>query len=86
MQIRPIKSDRDYEAALKRIELLMGSDEEAAIDELEVLSTLVEVHEQEFYPISEPDPVEAIRFRMEQAGLTAHDLGYSEDSVESDNP
>src|SRR5260370_39806213 len=74
MQIRPIKSELDYEAALKRIESLMGSDEEAAINELEVLSTLVDVYEQEFYPISSPDPIEAVRFRMEQAGLTAHDL------------
>jgi HTH-type transcriptional regulator / antitoxin HigA len=49
MQIRPIKSEQDYEAALKRIESLKGSDEEAAINELEVLSTLVDVYEQEFY-------------------------------------
>jgi HTH-type transcriptional regulator / antitoxin HigA len=74
MQIHPIKSEQNYEAALMRIESLKGSDEEAAINELEVLSTLVDVYEQEFYPISSPDPIEAVRFRMEQAGLTAHDL------------
>lgn len=74
MQIRPIKSEEDYETALKRIELLMGTDEEADIDELEVLSTLVDVYEQEFHPISPPDPIEAVRFRMEQGGLTARDL------------
>src|ERR1035437_10256303 len=74
MQIRPIKSEEDYETALKRIESLMGSEGEADITELEVLSTLVDVYEQEHHPISPPDPIEAVRFRMEQASLTARDL------------
>src|SRR5262245_10039824 len=74
MQIRPIKSEQDYEATLKRIESLMGSNKEADLNELEVLATLVDVYEQEFHPIEAPDPIEAIRFRMEQAGLTSHDL------------
>jgi HTH-type transcriptional regulator/antitoxin HigA len=74
MEIRPLKSEQDYEAAHNRIEALMGSDTEAEISELEVLSTLVDVYEREHHPISAPDPIEAVRFRMEQAGLTARDL------------
>jgi HTH-type transcriptional regulator/antitoxin HigA len=74
MQIRPIKSEQDYEAALKQIELLMGSNDPADVNDLEVLTTLIEDYEDKVYPVSPPDPVEAIRFRMEQAGLTTHDL------------
>lgn len=75
MEIRPIKTEADYEATLKEIEGLMsaaaGSPEG---DRLDVLVTLVEAYEREHYPIDFPDPVEAIKFRMEQQGLTVEDL------------
>jgi HTH-type transcriptional regulator/antitoxin HigA len=74
MQIRPIKSEQDYESALKQIESLMGSDKQTDINDLEVLTTLVDDYEERVHPISPPDPIEAIRFRMEQAGLTPRDL------------
>ncbi|WP_404790419.1 ImmA/IrrE family metallo-endopeptidase [Altericista sp. CCNU0014] len=73
--IRPIRTRADYEAALLRIDSLM--DAEAGTpeaDELEVLATLVELYEKKHFPIGWPDPIEAIRFRMEQAGLSARDL------------
>lgn len=73
--IKPIRSDEDYQVALKRIESLMDVEEGTPeSDELEVLSTLVELYEEQHFPIAWPDPIEAIRFRMEQAGLSARDL------------
>ena len=75
MEIRPIRDEKDYEAAVAEVERLMGQElDEAGEDRLEVLATLVEVYEQERDPIGPPDPVEAIRFRMEQAGKTQTDL------------
>jgi HTH-type transcriptional regulator / antitoxin HigA len=75
MDIRPIKTRRDYEKALRRIAALMsakaGTDEG---DELDVLATLVEVYEQKHFPVQAADPVEAILFRMEQQGLERKDL------------
>ncbi len=75
MEIRPIKTEADYEATLKEIESLMavaaGSPEG---DRLDVLVTLVEAYERDHYPMDFPDPVEAIKFRMEQQGLTVEDL------------
>jgi HTH-type transcriptional regulator / antitoxin HigA len=75
MDIRPIRTKRDYERALRRIEALMdaapGSDEG---DELEVLATLVDVYEEKHFPVSAADPVEAILFRMDQQGLERKDL------------
>lgn len=75
MDIRPIKTEADYEATLKEIEGLMsavaGSPEG---DRLQVLVTLVEAYERDHYPMGFPDPVEAIKFRMEQQGLTVEDL------------
>lgn len=75
MEIRPIKTEADYEATLKEIEGLMsavpGSPEG---DRLDVLVTLVEAYERRHYPIDFPDPVEAIKFRMEQQGLSVDDL------------
>ena len=74
-RIRPIKTQEDYENALKRIEQLMdaklGTPEG---DELEVLSTLVDLYEEEHFPVDLPSPVDAIRFRMEQEGLSNRDL------------
>jgi len=69
MQIKPIKSNADHEAALRRIETLWGASSGTAEgDELDVLATLVEAFEREHYPIDLPDPIEAIRFRLEQEG------------------
>ena len=69
MEIRPIRSTGDYDAALQRIESLWGAvPGTEAEDELEVLATLVEAYEREHYPIDLPDPIEAIRFRLEQEG------------------
>jgi HTH-type transcriptional regulator/antitoxin HigA len=75
MTIVPIKSKRDYERALRRIEQLMDAKANTkAGDELDVLTTLVEVYEAKHYAICPPDPIEAIRFRMDQLGLTRKDL------------
>lgn len=69
MEIRPIRNDADYEAALRRIEELWGAPRESSEgDELDVLATLTEAYERERYPIDQPDPIEAIKFRLEQTG------------------
>ena len=69
MEIRPIRTESDYAAALARVEKLWGSDPATeAGDELDVLATLVEAYEREHYPIDLPDAIEAIRFRLEQEG------------------
>jgi len=75
MNIRPIRSARDHRAALKDIESLMGARRNTPDGErLDVLVTLVEAFERQKFPLDLPDPVEAIRFRMDQNGLTAKDL------------
>ncbi|GAA4325091.1 DNA-binding protein [Pigmentiphaga soli] len=77
MEIRPIYTEADYRAALKEISRLMESDPALGTpdgDRLDVLATLVQAYEAKHYPIDLPDPVEAIKFRMEQAGLTPKDL------------
>ena len=75
MEIRPIKTEADYEAALKEIEDLMTAESGSAEgDRLDVLVTLVEAYERAHYPMDFPDPIEAIKFRMEQQGLTVDDL------------
>ena len=73
MKPKVIKTARDHQAALALIETLMdkASPDEA---ELELWSLLVEKYEEEHFPIAAPDPIEAIRFRMEQAGLAPVDL------------
>jgi HTH-type transcriptional regulator/antitoxin HigA len=69
MQIRPIKTDADHTAALREIERLWGSPEQTAEgDRLEVLTTLAEAYEQSRFPMDAPDPIEAIKFRLEQQG------------------
>src|SRR5271168_1479273 len=69
MEIKPIRSEAGHEAALRRIEALWGAPAgTAAGDELEVLTTLVEAYEREEFPVDLPDPIEAIRFRLEQEG------------------
>jgi len=69
MEIKPIRNDADYEAALHRIEELWGAPPESSEgDELDVLITLTEAYERERYPMDQPDPIEAIKFRLEQTG------------------
>jgi HTH-type transcriptional regulator/antitoxin HigA len=75
MEIRPIKTDADYERALADIEQLWGAAENTPEgDRLDILLTLVEAYEKDHYPIDPPDPVEAIKFRMEQMELSRKDL------------
>lgn len=75
MLVKPIKSERDYRRALKAIDRLMDARPGTiAGDELDVLATLVEAWEESRHPIEAPDPVEAIRFAMEQRGLSRRDL------------
>ena len=63
---KPIKSNEDYQSVLLRIESLMDAEEGTPeLDELEVLATLVELYEDQHFPIDLPDPIEAMRFRME---------------------
>jgi HTH-type transcriptional regulator/antitoxin HigA len=75
MTIRPIRNISDHESALKRIEALMSSRQDTTEGvELDVLATLVDAYEKEHFPIDAPDPIEAIKFRMEQLGLERKDL------------
>lgn len=69
MAIKPIRSEADYERALRRVEALWDSRQGShASDELDVLATLIEAYEREHYPIDLPNPIEAIKFRLEQSG------------------
>lgn len=75
--IKLIKNDQDQAEALARLSSLMDKNlvlESEEADELEVLALLIERYEQEKYPIDKPDPIEAIKFRMEQLGLLKKDL------------
>jgi HTH-type transcriptional regulator/antitoxin HigA len=75
MEIKPIKTKADYRAALKEIETLMTAEHDTPRGErLDVLVTLVEAYENKHYRLDLPDPVEAIKFRMEQKGMTPKDL------------
>jgi len=75
MDIKPIRTKADYRAALKEIEGLMNAQADTPQGErLDVLATLVEAYERKHFPMDLPDPVEAIRFRMEQSGLSPKDL------------
>ncbi|AVG24165.1 HigA antitoxin [Pontimonas salivibrio] len=77
MFIHPIRNETDLHAALETIEALMDANPAPGTPEseqLDVLATLVEAYEAKHHPISPPDPVEAIRFRMEQSGLAVSDL------------
>ncbi len=75
MNIKPIRTKKDYEQALARLEVIFyskkGTDKG---DELEILGMLIENYENEKFPIGFPDPVEAIKFRMEQLGYNQTDL------------
>ena len=73
--VKPIRSEADYEAALAEIEVLWGAKSGTPNgDRLDVLATLVDAWESVHYPFGSPDPIEAIKFRMEQQGLTRKDL------------
>lgn len=75
MDIRPIKTEQDYDAAIHRIEELWGAKKDTPNgDELDLLVTLVESYEMKHYPIIPPDPADAIKFRMEQMGMTQADM------------
>jgi HTH-type transcriptional regulator/antitoxin HigA len=75
MDIKPIRSEEDYRATLREIESLMSAVAGSAEGErLDVLATLVEAYERQHFPLELPDPVEAIKFVMEQRGLTVKDL------------
>ena len=75
MNLKPIRTRKDYQQALDRLEVIFdakkGTDEG---DELEILGILIEQYENEHFPIELPDPIEAIKFRMEQMGYTQTDL------------
>ena len=75
MDIRPIKTDADYRAALNDIEnLMMAEPDTIEGEKLDILVTLVEAYESKHFPMDLPDPVEAIKFEMERKGLTVKDL------------
>jgi HTH-type transcriptional regulator/antitoxin HigA len=75
MEIKPIKEEVDYERALHRVEQLWASPKGSPEgDELDVLVTLIEAYEKQHYPIDLPDPIEAIKFRLEQQGKDLRSL------------
>jgi HTH-type transcriptional regulator/antitoxin HigA len=74
-EIHPIRSEADYEAALSEVERLWGAcSGTPGGNRLDILATLIDAYESEHHPIDPPDPIEAIKFRMEQQGLTRKDL------------
>jgi HTH-type transcriptional regulator/antitoxin HigA len=74
-EVKPIRTKRDYEASLRQVEHLWGAKAGTHDgDRLDVLATLIDAYEAEHYPMDPPDPIEAIKFRMEQQGLTRRDL------------
>jgi len=77
MLLKPIKTEDDYDRALSRVDELMESNpdiDSTGSDELEVLVMLIEKYEEKYWNISEPDPIEAIKVRMEQMHLKQKDL------------
>ena len=73
--LNPIRTEADHEAALSEVERLWGAKSGTAEgDRLDILATLIDAYETEHYPMDPPDPIEAIKFRMEQQGLTRKDL------------
>lgn len=77
MDIRPIRTDEDYRMALRELSVYFDNEPEPDTpdgDRFEVLLTLVEAYEGKHFPVDLPSPIEAIKFRMEQSGLTAKDL------------
>lgn len=75
MKLKPIKNKKDYQQALARLEVIFDSKRETQEgDELEILGILINQYENEHFPIGLPDPIEAIKFRMEQMGYSQNDL------------
>jgi HTH-type transcriptional regulator/antitoxin HigA len=75
MKIRPVKNEDDYNEAIQRIKALWGSKKDTSEgDELDLLVTLVETYEMNHFPIAPPDPIDAIKFRMEQMEMTKTDM------------
>jgi HTH-type transcriptional regulator/antitoxin HigA len=75
MNLKPIKNEQDYQDALARLEVIFDAKRDSIEgDELEILGVLIDQYENEHFPIGLPDPVEAIKFRMEQLGYTQSDL------------
>jgi HTH-type transcriptional regulator/antitoxin HigA len=75
MKIRAIKTEEDYNKALKRLEIIFDAPANTIDgDEADILGILIEKYEDEHYPIGAPDPIEAIKFRMEQMGMDYKDL------------
>jgi HTH-type transcriptional regulator / antitoxin HigA len=76
LELRPIKTETDYQDALRAIELLFNAAPNTPEgDRLEVLSTLVEAYEKSHFPIELPDPIKVIQYYMDTRGLSPHDLG-----------
>ncbi len=75
MDIKPIRTENDYRVTLKKVEGLMSAEKNTLEGEnLDVLVTLIEAYEAQHYPLDFPDPIDAIKFEMEQKGLTVKDL------------
>ena len=75
MEIKPIKTEKDYDKALERLEIIFDSSTNSKEgDEAEILSLLIENYENQHYPIDAPDPIEAIKIRMEEMNLKQKDL------------
>lgn len=77
MDVKPIRTEAEYEAALHAVSAYFDNEPvpgSAETDHFEILVMLIEAYEAKHYPIAPPDPVDAIKFRMEQAGLTPKDL------------
>ena len=75
MEIKPIKTEDDYNQALERLEVIFDAKKGSSEgDELEVLGILIDQYENEHFPVGMPDPIEAIKFRMEQMGYNQNDL------------
>jgi HTH-type transcriptional regulator/antitoxin HigA len=75
MKITPIRNEKDYQNAHKRLEVIFDAKKGTEQgDELEILSILIDNYENEHFPIGMPDPIEAIKFRMEQMGMKQKDL------------
>jgi len=75
MKLKVLKTEKDYNQALKRLEILFDSPADTPEgDEADILGLLIEKYEEEHYPIDAPDPIEAIKFRMEQMNMDNNDL------------
>ncbi len=75
MNIKPIRTEKDYEKALKRLEKIFDSSSQSKEgDEAEILSLLIENYENQYFPVEAPDPIEAIKIRMEEMNIKQKDL------------